>query len=60
MVLSRILRSSPGAAALLNATCAAALAADGIYEIGHRLHGRAVATVLVALSEVRGSPEVCG
>ncbi|MFF7977071.1 mannosyltransferase family protein [Streptomyces sp. NPDC007905] len=48
-VLSRVLHVGPGAAALLIAWCAAALAAYGIYAIGHRLHGRAVATVLVAL-----------
>lgn len=48
-VLSRVLHVSPGAAAVLIAWSAAALAVYGIYAIVHRLHGRAVATVLVAL-----------
>jgi hypothetical protein len=40
---------SPGQAALLIAWGAAALAACGVYVIGHHLHGRAVATALVLL-----------
>ncbi|MEW2625449.1 mannosyltransferase family protein [Streptomyces sp. NPDC048106] len=40
---------SPAVAALLVAWTATALAAAGIYAIGHRLYGRAVATALVVL-----------
>ncbi|MFJ9930284.1 mannosyltransferase family protein [Streptomyces misionensis] len=40
---------SPGVAALLIAWTATALAALGVYAIGYRLHGRAVATAMVAL-----------
>ncbi|MFF3905714.1 hypothetical protein ACFYZJ_06815 [Streptomyces sp. NPDC001848] len=44
-----VLPISPGAAALLVAWSAAGVAAYGIYAIGHRLYGRAVATVLVGV-----------
>ncbi|MFI9650405.1 hypothetical protein ACIHAA_29570 [Streptomyces sp. NPDC052040] len=44
-----VLPLSPGAAALLIAWVAAVVAAYGIYTIGHRLYGRAVATALVGL-----------
>jgi hypothetical protein len=44
-----VLPVSPGAAALLVSWTAAGVAAYGIYAIGHRLHGRAVATVLVGV-----------
>ncbi|MGM9463429.1 hypothetical protein [Streptomyces murinus] len=40
---------TPGVAALLIAWTATALAAVGVYAIGHRLYGRAVATAMVAL-----------
>ncbi|GLX53121.1 membrane protein [Streptomyces hygroscopicus subsp. hygroscopicus] len=40
---------SPAVAALLIAWTATALAAVGVYAIGHRLHGRSVATAMVAL-----------
>lgn len=44
-----VLPISPGAAALLIAWAAAGVAAYGIYVVGHRLYGRAVATVLVGV-----------
>ncbi|MFF4213142.1 hypothetical protein ACFYZE_28070 [Streptomyces sp. NPDC001796] len=44
-----VLPITPGAAALLVAWSAAGVAAYGIYVIGHRLYGRAVATVLVGV-----------
>ncbi|MFE9454382.1 hypothetical protein [Streptomyces sp. NPDC006739] len=47
--LNRFPHVSPGAAALLIAWFAAGMAAYGIYVIGLRLHGRAVATVMVAI-----------
>ena len=47
--LSHTLHITPGSAALLVAWGTAVLAAYGVYAIGHGLHGRAVATVLVAL-----------
>lgn len=47
--LSTVLPITPGAAALLIAWTAAAVAAYGIYAIGYRLYGRAVATALVAV-----------
>ncbi|OIK27881.1 hypothetical protein VT52_009125 [Streptomyces malaysiense] len=40
---------TPGVAALLIAWTATALAAVGVYAIGHRLYGRAVATAMVVL-----------
>ncbi|MFG3203621.1 hypothetical protein [Streptomyces sp. NPDC048192] len=47
--LRGLLPVSTGAAGLLVAWAAAALAVHGIYTVGHHLHGRRVATALVAL-----------
>ncbi|MGW3268575.1 glycosyltransferase family 39 protein [Streptomyces sp. NPDC001056] len=47
--LDRIPLISPAVAALLIAWTAIALAAVGVYAIGHRLYGRSVATAMVAL-----------
>ncbi|MFJ8792623.1 hypothetical protein [Streptomyces sp. NPDC102462] len=47
--VTAVLPLSPGGAGLLIAWCAAVAAACGLYAIGHRLYGRAVATALVAL-----------
>ncbi|MGW2637798.1 mannosyltransferase family protein [Streptomyces sp. NPDC001348] len=47
--LRDVLPLSPGQAGLLIAWAAAALAACGVYAVGHHLHGRAVATALVLL-----------
>ncbi|MGW4731216.1 hypothetical protein ACWEQC_18985 [Streptomyces shenzhenensis] len=47
--LTAVLPLSPAGAGLLIAWCAAAVAAWGIYAVGHHLYGRAVATALVAL-----------
>ncbi|MGW8872547.1 hypothetical protein [Streptomyces mirabilis] len=48
-VVTTLTALSGGAAGLLVAWTAAAVAASGIYAIGARLHGRAVATALVVL-----------
>ncbi|MFJ9821409.1 hypothetical protein ACIRU3_40410 [Streptomyces sp. NPDC101151] len=47
--LTVILPLTPGQAGLLVAWAAAAVAAYGLYVLGHHLHGRAVATALVGL-----------
>ncbi|WP_371330054.1 hypothetical protein [Streptomyces sp. TP-A0356] len=47
--VSTVLPISPGAAALLIAWTASAVAAYGIYAIGHQLYGKAVATALVGV-----------
>ncbi|MFR9793122.1 hypothetical protein ACL07V_31390 [Streptomyces sp. MB22_4] len=47
--LTTVLPFTPGQAALLIAWLAAAVAAYGVYVIGHLLHGRGVATALVGL-----------
>ncbi|MGW4568436.1 hypothetical protein ACWEN3_40840 [Streptomyces sp. NPDC004561] len=46
---SAILPLSPAESALLIAWSATALAASGVYAIGHHFHGRAVATAMVVL-----------
>lgn len=48
-VVYTVLPITPGAAALLIAWSASAVAAYGIYTIGYRLYGRAVATALVGV-----------